>query len=259
MSLGRATRWIALRDELARWRQAGEIARLWLRDDDAVSVTPALERLTDLCAAHAVPYLVAAIPSRADEGLAVYLADQPLAEIAAHGWSHRNHAAAAKAEFPIDRPRGEIVRDLTEARMRIETLFGAKAVPIYVPPWNRIAPEVAALLPLAGFRAVSALGRARSALPPLPEVNVHLDVIDWRGSRGGRDPDTLANELAAHLSSARENGWSATGILTHHLDHDAVAWRFLEDLFAETADHAGVRWVRVSELLRSAAEHTSCA
>ena len=259
MSLGGAKRWGALREELARWRLAGEIARLWLRDDDAVTVTPALERLTDLCAAHGVPYLVAAIPSRADEDLGAYLADQPLAEVAAHGCCHRNYAAKGKSEFPVGRPRAEIVRDLTTARMRIETLFGAKAVPIYVPPWNRIAPEVAALVPAAGFRAISALGQTRSAIPSLLEIDVHLDVIDWRGSRGGRDPDALANELAAHLSSARENGWSVTGILTHHLDHDATAWSFLEDLFAETANHAGARWVRASELLRPAAGHANCA
>ncbi len=31
--------------ELQRWRDAGRVARLWLRDDDAIEPTAALERL----------------------------------------------------------------------------------------------------------------------------------------------------------------------------------------------------------------------
>lgn len=258
MSLGRATRWAPLREELARWQRAGQLARLWLRDDDAVTVTPALQQLASLCAAYGVPYLIAAIPAHADESLAAFLSGQQLAEVAAHGWSHRNHAGAgAKAEFPVDRPAAEILHDLHAARARIDSLFRAQAVPIYVPPWNRIAPEIAALLPAAGFCAVSALGREHvgreqgtTAAPP--HVNVHLDIIDWRGSRGGREPDALIAELASHLAWAREDRRSAIGILTHHLVHDDRAWRFLEELFTETADHIAVRWMPARDLLGSA-------
>lgn len=252
MSHGRAGQWALLQDELARWQQAGQAARLWLRDDDAVAVTPPLQQLASLCAAHGVPYLIAAIPAKADEGLAAFIAEQQLAEVAAHGWSHRNHAGAGpKAEFPIDRPSSEIQDDLRKARLRIGSLFGARAVPVYVPPWNRIAPEIAALLPAAGFRAVSGLGRERAA-SALPAINVHLDIIDWRGSRGGREPEALAAELAAHLAWSREAGRCAIGILTHHLVHDGTAWGFLEELLAETSNHAAVRWMRMRDLLDSA-------
>lgn len=249
MTLVRAARWSALHDELARWASDYAVARLWLRDDDAVTVTPALERLADLCAAHAVPYLVAAVPSRADERLAAYISDQPLAEVAAHGWSHRNYAGSTKAEFPVERPVFDTQRDLCEARSRIETLFGANAVPIFVPPWNRMAPEVAALLPAAGFQAISALGRESSAKQALPAINVQLDIIDWRGSRGGADPDQLAAELADHLAWSRQTGQPAIGVVTHHLNHDHIAWQFLSELFEETAGHPAVHWVRASTLL----------
>src|SRR5690606_2680124 len=154
MTLARAAQWSALRDELARWACDDTVARLWLRDDDAVTVTPALERLAALCSAHGVPYLVAAVPSGADQTLAAYLSGQPLAEVAAHGWRHHNHAIDTKTEFPAERASAKILRDLSEARSRIETLFGAMAVPLFVPPWNRMAPEAAALLPRSGFRAI---------------------------------------------------------------------------------------------------------
>ena len=242
-----------VREELARWQDAGRVARLWLRDDDAVSVTPALIRLAELCTASGIPYLIAAIPSHADRELATFLASQPLAEVAPHGWSHRNHAneAERKQEFPPHRPKSEILGELGLARARIDGLFGKLSVPIYVPPWNRIEREVATLLPDAGFRALSALGRkAMFAAPsPLHELNTHLDIIDWRGSRGGRDLAALATELAGHLGWARQNDASTIGILTHHLVHDEIAWRFVEELFAETARHAAVRWSRVSDLI----------
>lgn len=252
MSAGRAARWAFLHDELEHWQRAGKFARLWLRDDDAVTVTPALQQLASLCAAHGIPYLIAAIPARADESLAAFLSQQGLAKVAAHGWSHCNHVgAAAKAEFPVDRPPAEILHDLNAARARIDRLFGAQAVPIYVPPWNRIAPEVAALLPAAGFRAVSALGRENGATAKLRQVNVHLDIIDWHVSRGGRLPDELVAELASHLAWARQERASAIGILTHHLVHDGAAWRFLEELLAETVGHAAVRWIGPRDLLGS--------
>lgn len=253
-SRGYASKWEPLRRELAAWEQNHVAARLWLRDDDAVSVTPALVRLTERCAEHDVPYLIAVIPSQADTDLANYLSQQPLAEIAAHGWTHRNHGGlGCKAEFPEQRSRVEIVRDLRRARDRMEALFGSGALPIYVPPWNRMAAEVANLLPVAGFETLSVIGRNRIAglYGELGQINVHLDIIDWRGSRGGRDHKELVDELAAHLAWARENDQSPIGILTHHLVHDERAWTFLQELFAETAHHLVVRWSRVTDLLAS--------
>jgi len=39
------------------------------------------------------------------------------------------------------------------------------------------------------------------------------------------------------------------GLLTHHLVHDDTAWRFLDQLFAITADHSGCRWASVRDFL----------
>jgi len=246
-------KWSPVRQELARWQDAGREVHLWLRDDDAVAVTPALTRLAELCAGNGTPYLLAAIPSRADQDLAAFLAGQPLAEVAAHGWTHRNHGREGerKQEFPAHRPKSEVLRELDCARTRIDAMFGAKAVPIYVPPWNRITSEIAALLPETGFRALSAMGRKTMLRAPSPvyELNTHLDIIDWHGSRGGRDPGTLAAELAAHLTWARQNETPTVGILTHHLVHDEIAWCFLEELLAETGQHAAVRWSRAGDLI----------
>lgn len=249
---GWAERWTLVRRELALWEEAGSTARLWLRDDDAASVTPALIRLCELCKAHAVPALLAAIPSQADGELAGYLSGHPLVEVASHGWTHRNHGLPGrKAEFPDHRPHAEVLRELRWARERTVALFGSQAVPIYVPPWNRISSEVADLLPHAEFCALSTIGRDSVAglRADVRQINVHLDIIDWRGSRGGRDRDELVEELANHLAWARSNGGTAIGVLTHHLVHDGCAWEFLDELFAETAACRAAQWVRASDLL----------
>jgi peptidoglycan/xylan/chitin deacetylase (PgdA/CDA1 family) len=250
----RQQRWAPVREELARWQVAGLKARLWLRDDDAIAVTPALERLVRMSAEHGIRPLIASIPAHATRELAAYVAGQAHVEIAVHGWQHTNHAPpGTKAqEFPPHRPREIIVEELTQARDRLSAVFGGKVVPSYVPPWNRIAADIAALLPELGFRAVSGFGHKPlfDGSPPLAEINTHVDIIDWRGTRGGRDPAWLAQDLARELALAREQSPSLTiGILTHHLVHDDLAWVFLDELFAETAGHPAVRWCSASEMI----------
>jgi hypothetical protein len=246
--------WRPLIRELDHWAEAGRTADLWLRDDDAVEVTPALERFVKLCETYSVPALLAVIPSQAGERLPAYFRTHPLLEGATHGFSHRNHAPAGakKQEFPVTRDRDEMQEDLTQARQRLRDMFGPILTDIFVPPWNRIGIDIAARLPMLGFRALSGYGREPLFQwpPPLIEINSQLDIIDWRGRRGGHEPGWLAANLAGQLAWGRVHGWRPVGILTHHLVHDAAAWRFLEGLFAYTAAHPAVTWTRASDLIR---------
>lgn len=76
-----------------------------------------------------------------------------------HGLAHDNHAPldAKPAEFGPHRPlatlREEAARALALAQARVprETLL-----PVFVPPWNRIAPDLAADLPALGYAGLSA-------------------------------------------------------------------------------------------------------
>jgi len=248
--------WQPVVDELAEWSALGLQAHLWLRDDDAVAPTSALDRLSALSAAHGVPVLVAVIPARAESSLGDYFAGRPLLEPAVHGYAHANHAVSGEKteEFPLARGAGVIVAELTRGRDRLCEIFGDRFTGIYVPPWNRISPAAAALLARAGFTALSAFGaRALPAAAALPEINTHVDIIDWRGNRGGRDHAWLVRELARELAAARGAGRTFVGVLTHHLVHDAVAWSFLESLLEVTAHHPAVRWSRATALIKHSA------
>lgn len=236
---------------LADRARAGNPLRLWLRDDDAVRPTPALERLLGMTADAEVPLTLAVIPAPWDQSptgpeLAGLLRDRDDVTVAVHGWSHRNNApeGVKKQELGPHRPLDEMRAELRAGLMRLATLHGTHAQPLLVPPWNRIAPELTKTLAADGFAALSIFGAERP-VPGLSVVNTHLDIIDWHGRRGGRDPDAMWGELAALATQGRQ----FAGVLTHHLVHDASAWEFLGELFQVTND-GGAEWCAVQSLYR---------
>jgi peptidoglycan/xylan/chitin deacetylase (PgdA/CDA1 family) len=224
---------------LDRLADAGRVARFWLRDDDAVDPTPALETLLAL----GLPVTIAAIPAHTGAALADRLAGCDHATVVVHGWSHANYAPPGEKaqELGPHRPLAQVSGELERGRAHLAALHGARFAPVLVPPWNRIAPDVVAALPSLGFAALSVFGPARPA--PLPMINTQIDLIDWRGSRGGRDARLLEAEVIAAMQSG-----DPVGILSHHLVHDAAAWAFLEALVAAT-DHPGAVWVDVTDLI----------
>jgi peptidoglycan/xylan/chitin deacetylase (PgdA/CDA1 family) len=240
--------WTPLRHELDRWHEADKVADLWLRDDDAVEPTPALARLVEATGRHAMPLTLAVIPAHASQSLADGLKDEPNVAVAIHGWSHVNHAGAdeKKQELGAQRPADVVLAELDDGLQRLRTLFGRQLTPVLVPPWNRIAPDLLPSLTGLGFQALSVFGREKPA--PLPMVNTHVDLIDWHGTRGGREPAVLVAEIVARLAVTFHAG-GTMGLLTHHLVHDAAASDFLDTVFALTADHPGCRWRALADML----------
>lgn len=230
---------------LDRRAAAGNPARLWLRDDDAVAPSAALERLLTLTGAMAVPLAIAAIPARSGEALARRLDGAQGVTVALHGWSHRNHAPAPekKQELGAHRPLEQVLDELSRGQAHLAGLHGGQFCPVLVPPWNRISPEVTQALPRLGLRALSVFGAEKPAA--LPQINTHVDVMDWRGTGGGKPDAVLEAELLRWL----EADVAQIGVLTHHLVHDDQVWRWLERLFTLTSGHPGCRWVGLPELL----------
>ncbi|MBB4955759.1 hypothetical protein H4S14_003834 [Agrobacterium vitis] len=229
-----------LLDDLAA---QGREVTFWLRDDDAVQPTPALERLLQLTGSYQVPLTLAVIPQHTGTDLAMRLAREPDVCVAVHGWSHANHAGPAekKQELGPHRPADGVLAELKAGFDRLQTLHGAAFLPMLVPPWNRIDMALLPLLPGLGFRALSVFGRERTP-SALPLLNTHVDVMDWHGTGGGRDADVLFAQIADWLEPDAEP-LAALGLLTHHLVHDDAVWRFLERLFQLTHAHGRCRWV----------------
>ena len=243
--------WQPLLTELDRWAERGKRAVFWLRDDDAVAPTQALDHLLDLADRFGIPTTLAVIPSQTKAALARRLDKSPLAQVALHGWSHSNHAPKEqkKQELGPHRAVAAMAEELRAGLLRLARLHKARVVPMLVPPWNRIDAALLPRLQSIGVSALSVFGPEEPS--PVCTVNTHVDLIDWKGSRGGRDTAELIKEIVGRMRQVEQTG-GATGILTHHLVHDEQAWLFLEQLFDLTARHAGCDWAPISRILQHA-------
>jgi hypothetical protein len=238
--------WPALDQALSRARDAGRAPTLWWRDDDATEPTPPLARLIALSRRSAVPLALAVVPLAARAAL---FEDLP-ASVLMHGTDHRNRAAAGekKTEFPAAEPAREALRRLGAAREQLAALAGKSFLPVLAPPWNRCPRSLVQRLPETGLLGLSAFGARGEALPGVAEVNTHVDIVDWHGTRGFVGEETAIAAVLRHLASPSDE---PTGVLTHHAMHDEAAWAFLMQLFERTR-RGGARWADARALFPSA-------
>jgi hypothetical protein len=255
-------RWHDLVNELDRWREAGQIATFWWRDDDAAMADVRLDRLVSIAAD--VPISLAVIPAAAGPELAEYLAHPSRLErpapigILQHGWCHMNHAGdGRKSEFPLGRSPHAVVSDLAAGQARLKGLFGPRALPVLVPPWNRLDPSFLLLLANCGLIGISRVNprRAPCPAPGIQEANVHVDLVSWAGDRGFIGEAVALGGIIGHLRARRLIELDAsepTGILTHHLVQDERTETFLRRLVAVTCTHPAARWLDAASVFPDA-------
>jgi hypothetical protein len=246
--------WSDLVEELDRWGEAGRVAVLWWRDDDAVEATPQLDDLLRL--AGEVPIAIAVIPALARPDLADALASTRRVAVLQHGWQHANRAGhGKKSEFPEGRPAAVVGTEIGAGRARLKAMFGARALPVLVPPWNRFACELLQMLPGNGITGLSTMAvHGAAALPPgVAAIDVHIDLVAWRRDRRFIGVAAALGGLVGQLRARRLGAGAAIqplGVLTHHLIMDPATVAFLDQLTALTGAHAAARWAAVGELLQ---------
>ena len=239
--------WSDFTDELVRWRDLGRVVEFWWRDDDACRPDPALDRLYALAARTGVPLGLAAVPALAEPaafgGLPANVA------VLQHGADHRNRAAGGekKTEFSAAEPVLAALERLSGGLARLESVAPGRVLPVLVPPWNRLSPYLVPRLIEAGYRGFSTFGvRNVTNLPAgLMQINTHVDIIDWKVSRGFCGTHRALGQATKVLAARRvgeAGGNDPIGWLTHHAVHDAAAWHFLESLFDVTCGATGLRW-----------------
>jgi hypothetical protein len=258
-------RWCDLENELDRWREAGRIATLWWRDDDAATADGRLDRLLSIVTD--VPISLAVIPAAAGPELAAYLAQPSRSDrlapigILQHGWRHMNHAGdGRKSEFPPGRSSHAIASELAAGQARLKGLFGTRALAVLVPPWNRLDPSFLLLLADCGLSGISQVKPRHTACPApgITEVNVHVDLVSWAGDRGFIGEAQALGGIVGHLRARRLIELDAsepTGILTHHLVQDERTETFLRQLVAVTRTHPAARWLDAASVFPNAVGH----
>jgi hypothetical protein len=191
---------------------------------------------------------LAVIPRDTGEPLRRDLERRPQAWVLQHGWSHDNHAPDGdrKEEFGVHRPLPVMLDELARGWAKIAPF--KRALPVMVAPWNRMDAHLLPHLPEAGLKGVSTLG-PRTAAEPAPgvrRVNVHVDIMDWQGTRGFMGVSRTLDQVLAHLRLRRSGGADPdepTGLMTHHSYHDEDSWRFIGDFLDRTLNHSAVRWL----------------
>lgn len=247
------TEWTDLMEELDVWRAMDRTATFWWRDDDSVNEDPAIDSLLALRRGLEVPVAVSAVPTLTDS----LFADTVLAEsdiwVLQHGYAHQNHAPAGekKCEFPRNRAKQAVCEELDVGAQLLGDLFGERRLPVLVPPWNRIHQDWIRELSKLGYCGLSLFAprSAAYATPGLRVVNTHVDIIDWRRSRGYVGLQGALGQVMSHLSKRRRRDVDAdepTGLLTHHLVHDAHGWAFVHEFVERTVTHPAVRWLNAA-------------
>jgi hypothetical protein len=129
-----------------------------------------------------------------------------------------------------------------------------------VPPWNDAHPLLERALASCGYAGWSVNGEMASGErrpgDGLPRVDVHLDLMRWRGGARFRGKGRFLKAFRMELRRRRRAGlWDAPiGLLTHHLAHDEASWAFLESFLRRTARRAEFTWVALPALIRAAGE-----
>ena len=245
--------WDDLARELDAWRASGRTATLWWRDDDASRATGELERLLDLSEETETPVAVAVVPRDAETGLGQSLERRPLASVLQHGFAHCNHAppGAGKSELGPGRTLEAMLGELVRGRENLSQF--PNFLPVLVPPWNRIDPDLPPRLPGIGLKGISTY-KARPAAEPAPGLrcaNTHADLIDWPGGRDfvgtGAALDLVVGPLSARRAGRADAG-EPTGLLTHHLALDEACWGFLGDFLERTHAHGAASWIGPEEV-----------
>jgi hypothetical protein len=246
--------WRSLAAELDAWQDRGHQAGFWWRDDDAGPPEPTLMQLLSVATELGFPLGLAVVPAwLSGEVVEAIRAAPGTVVVLQHGFAHVNHERVIRpgerklrpAECGGARPTREVLAELEEGATCLRGRFANRFLPVFVPPWNRIAPEVVAGLAGVGYRGLSAF-RPRIAPEPTPgllQVNCHADPILWREGKRFAGAASTLERLRAHLRARREHQVDPaepTGLLTHHRDTDSAGWAFLEELLGRLRTHPAI-------------------
>lgn len=243
--------WRRLENELDRWAEQGRRADFWWRTDDAAKDCEALRRLLAIDEAYSIGMGLAVVPEWVDQEFVRLLEDHSAVGIFQHGFRHKNYGrpGAPATELGGQRPLEMVGADLRRGRHLLEDLFGRRFSPIIVPPWMHVDQAVVDHLVGWGYRGIS-LFNARPAVElsaGLHIVNCHCDPIRWkqkppRFSGINKVVGFIVNHLAARRTQQADTT-EATGLLTHHLDHDEATWAFVEELARRIDVHPAAHWI----------------
>lgn len=256
------TCWNTIQTELDLWSEAGRSATFWWRDDDASVPSAQLDRLLDLAKRFECPLALSVVPAKSAAELRDRVITEDRVWVLQHGYSHRNFEAVGRPESELGKARkkGAVLTELRQGFDRLQDLYPERFLPVLVPPWGRIHRRLMGELTAGGWVGLSRCGPRRvprrflnfdrSELKNMVETNIHADCINWRGTPKFAGEQSVVDDLVRHLTLRRlgqADPLEPTGIMTHHLDHDAETWAFLDALLDILTRHPAATWMDAKE------------
>ncbi|MED5395522.1 MAG: polysaccharide deacetylase family protein [Pseudomonadota bacterium] len=245
--------WDDLSREFEAWGSENRTVTLWWRDDDAVALTPALDKLLTISRNSGVPLALAVVPAAAEGALADFLDARSNVYVLQHGYGHVNYAQPGDkaSEYGPERDLESRLKELAQG-FKLLSQF-RQFLPVLVPPWNRIDKALLSILPEIGLTGISTFAPREPAdsVSGLTCVNTHVDIINWRMGQHFLGVPAVLEQFVKHLQARRRRTADPnepTGLLTHHLVHDAQSWSFLDRFFQVTSAHPPTRWVEAQEI-----------
>ena len=203
---------------------------LWWRDDDAGNDHPALDQLLSIAARRGTPVVLAVIPRHLTAVTRARIQAAPFADVVQHGLTHQDFGSGDGRKCELVDQGGHTDAMIASGRVALAEAFGRQFLPVMVPPWNRIEPNIRARLPELGFGAISTFvpNRCASVVPGLQVVDTHVDVIAWREGRRNLSAEEIIDQVVA----ARSAMAGPIGLLTHHAATDAAGFAALDRAIA---------------------------
>ena len=166
----------SLGQELEAWAATGLIAKLWWRDDDAVTDTAQLRRLLEVARDVQAVVAVAVVPEHADCSLVHVLSGNPCC-VWQHGWGHKFHKSG---EFGDGRTLDTMADDAVAGARALDSLFGPVGwQKVFVPPNHKLSLAFKALIPKLGYLGLSAGAPLTPPIKGVTEFNAEIDVMNW--------------------------------------------------------------------------------
>lgn len=254
--------WQELADEIAGWKAEGGAAQFWLRDDDATVVEPRLVELIDLCERERVPLAMAIIPLPMTQQLVDLVTSRAHLTPIQHGFDHQNREPSsenAKSEFPVARSAVESIRSIQLGWHILSEAFGARALPVFCPPWGTMADKFRERLADLGYKGYSGsrisgeIHRQGPAPAGLRLASAHVAVnLPHRNREEVLPEERILRTLTEVIRVVRRDRVNEPiGIMTHHWGVDEQVRQFLKKVFALTRD-AGGQWTSSAELFTPA-------
>ncbi len=243
--------WQLLSAEILQWQQP---VQFWWRDDDAIANTPALQQMLKLAQEYSIAVHLAVIPAALETSLNTLksVANKPYSYVLQHGFEHKSYALPKQRKIELGGTQNSqlLLQKLQRGNHLLAAVFDRQYLNILVPPWNRIADDLALLLPDNGYRKLSILGTAKQRDQDF-QLNVHIDIINWK-QRAFAGETVVLDKIIAHLRDKRLNpnigSTKPCGLMTHHLDHDPQCWHFLQKFFTFCQQYPQIEWLSGQEL-----------